>query len=110
MLLVGLWRPMNATLFTAISSPTAFSFWRAPRPPAVSAEPCGPRPPPLTKFNPDVSEGVCQVIEKCLAKPPDARYPNAAALLRDLEKLLRGEPTSIVVHPKLPAVNPRDVL
>jgi serine/threonine protein kinase/class 3 adenylate cyclase len=59
--------------------------------------------PPLQKLNPAVSDGACRVVEKALDKNPDARYADAAAILVDLERLLRGEPTSIQVHPRLPA-------
>jgi eukaryotic-like serine/threonine-protein kinase len=66
--------------------------------------------PPLQKFNPALSDGVNQVVQKALAKSPDARYPDAGAMLHDLERLLRGEPTAVAVHPKLPEHDPRDVL
>jgi serine/threonine protein kinase/class 3 adenylate cyclase len=59
-------------------------------------------PPPVEKFNASVSPGLSQVIQKTLAKNPDARYSDAAELLGDLERLLRGEPTSLVVHPRIP--------
>jgi class 3 adenylate cyclase len=68
------------------------------------------RPSPLQKFNPAVSDGMCHVVEKALAKSPEARYIHAGALLRDLEALLRGEPTSLTLHPQLPACDPREVL
>src|SRR5262249_32776519 len=71
---------------------------------------CNDPPPPLQKLNPEVSEGVCRIVEKCLAKSPEARYPDARALLGDLERLLRGEPASIAVHPRLPACDPRNVV
>jgi serine/threonine protein kinase/class 3 adenylate cyclase len=67
-------------------------------------------PPPLQKLNPDVSEGACRVIEKALAKAPAARYPDAGAMLADLERLLRGEPTALVVHPRRPSCDPANVL
>jgi serine/threonine protein kinase/class 3 adenylate cyclase len=66
--------------------------------------------PPLQKFNPTVSDAVCRVIDKATAKNPEARYPDAAALLEDLERLLRGEPSSIAVHPRLPDCDPARVL
>ena len=59
-------------------------------------------PPPLTQFNPRVSDGVCRIVSKALAKKPHDRYPDAGAFLDDLERLLRGEPSHIEVHPKLP--------
>jgi serine/threonine protein kinase/class 3 adenylate cyclase len=63
-------------------------------------------PPPLRSLNPAVSEAACRIVEKCLAKSPEARYANAGAMLHDLERLLRGEPTSIAVHPRLPPCDP----
>jgi class 3 adenylate cyclase len=67
-------------------------------------------PPGLATLNPAISGGTCQLVSKCLAKAPEARYAHAGALLRDLERLLRGEPTSITVHPRLPASDPKNVL
>jgi serine/threonine protein kinase/class 3 adenylate cyclase len=67
-----------------------------------------PLPSPK-KLNPNLSDGVCQVLEKALAKSPDARYADAGAMLRDLERLLRGEPTEITLHPRLPACDPNKV-
>jgi serine/threonine protein kinase/class 3 adenylate cyclase len=64
-------------------------------------------PPPLRQLNAAISEATCQVVEKCLAKTPEARYADASALLSDLERLLRGEPTHINIHPKLPIGDPR---
>jgi serine/threonine protein kinase/class 3 adenylate cyclase len=58
---------------------------------------------PLQKLNPELSEGVCRVVEKALAKSPDERYADAGTFLSDLDRLLRGEPTGIAVHPRLPA-------
>jgi class 3 adenylate cyclase len=63
-------------------------------------------PPSLRTLNPEVSEAVCQIVEKALAKEPEARYPNAGSLLLDVERLLRGEPTDIHLHPHLPPCDP----
>jgi serine/threonine protein kinase/class 3 adenylate cyclase len=71
---------------------------------------CHEPPPPLKKLVPEVSDGVCQIVDKTLAKTPEARYADAAALLRDIERVLRGEPTSIRVHPRLPACDSAKVL
>jgi class 3 adenylate cyclase len=49
-------------------------------------------------------------VEKALAKQPQDRYVDAAAMLRDLEALRHGTPTEIVIHPRLPVCNPRDVI
>ncbi len=57
-----------------------------------------------------LSDGVRRVLERSLAKAPDDRYPDAAALLKDLERLARGEPTGIPVHPVLPPCDPKKTL
>ena len=66
--------------------------------------------PSLRTFRNDASEGICRVVEKALAKSPDSRYPDASALLEDLERLLRGEPTALPLHPALPEAEPGRVL
>jgi serine/threonine protein kinase/class 3 adenylate cyclase len=60
-------------------------------------------PPSLRRLNPALSDGVCALAEKCLAKHPDHRYADAGALLDEMERLLRGEPSTIQVHPRLPS-------
>ncbi len=67
-------------------------------------------PPPLRQFNPDVSDGICRIVEKALAKSPDARHADAEALLLDLERLRRGDAVSVVAHPRLPPADPARVL
>ena len=67
-------------------------------------------PPALTELNDSVSEAVGQVVTKALAKQPEARYADAGEMLLDLERLLRGEPTGIGVHPRLPECDPRDLV
>jgi serine/threonine protein kinase/class 3 adenylate cyclase len=98
---------LGATLFRILAG----------RPPFLAETPWGlivkhrdEPPPPLHQLNPTLSEGVVRVVEKCLAKAPEARYANAAELLRDLERLLRGEPTGITVHPALPVGDPNKVI
>lgn len=97
---------MGATLFHLLAG----------RPPFTGDTPLGiilahanDPPPLLRQVNPAVSEMVSQVVNKSLAKSPEARYANAAAMLAELERVLRGEPTSIGVHPQLPAHNPKHV-
>jgi serine/threonine protein kinase/class 3 adenylate cyclase len=67
-------------------------------------------PPPMQRLVPALSDGVCRLVEKTLAKSPDQRHANAGELLRDIERLLRGEPASITVHPRLPEFDPRRVV
>lgn len=98
---------LGATLFHLLAGRPPFL---ADTPLAVINMHCKEPPPALKKLVPELSEGVCRIVEKALAKAPEARHGNAAALLYDLERLLKGEPTSIVVHPKLPACDPKRVL
>ncbi len=74
------------------------------------AQQCNDPPPALRKLNPELSDGVCRVVEKALSKLPEARYADAADLVRDLDRLRRGEPSGITVHPRLPDCDPRRVL
>ncbi|MCI0464843.1 MAG: protein kinase [Gemmataceae bacterium] len=98
---------MGATLFHLLAGRPPFV---GPNPLSVIAMHRNDPPPALQKLNPTVSDGVGQVVEKCLAKPREARYANARALLHDLERLLRGEPAGITVHPRLPKADPTKVL
>ena len=67
-------------------------------------------PPQLKTLNQDLSDGVCRVVAKALAKTPETRYPDASAFRADLERLLRGEPTGIETHPKLPRSNSKSTI
>ena len=52
---------------------------------------CNDQPPSLALLNPSVSEGVARAVERALSKSPDDRFPDAAAMLRDLEALRLGQ-------------------
>ncbi len=67
-------------------------------------------PPSLRDLNASVSDGVGQIVAKALAKRPEGRYADAGEMLLDLERLLRGEPTGLEVHPRVPDADPRDVI
>ncbi|MBC8352778.1 MAG: protein kinase [Planctomycetes bacterium] len=58
--------------------------------------------PSLSKTKPGIGSAIESVVEKTLAKNPDARYADAEALLVDLENLLLGKATSLAIHPALP--------
>jgi serine/threonine protein kinase/class 3 adenylate cyclase len=66
--------------------------------------------PRLRSLVPELSEAIDEIVAKCLQKSPAARYQDSGGMLRDLERLLRGEPTGIVAHPRLPAADYNDVL
>ena len=67
-------------------------------------------PPQFAQIRPDVSDAVSQIVEKALAKSAADRYLNAQAMLGDLERVLRGEPTRFAAHPQLPTSDPRRTL
>ncbi len=66
--------------------------------------------PSVHDLNPALSPALGLVVQKALAKNPLARYADADEFLLDLDRLLRGEPTNLAVHPALPAFEPGDVL
>ena len=98
---------MGATLFHLLAGRPPFV---AESPIAVISAHVNVPPPVLKSLVPSASDQVSQVIEKCLAKNPDDRYANAGQLLDDLERIRRGVPTSIDVHPRLPAFDPDKVV
>lgn len=59
--------------------------------------------PPLQRQNDNISDAIVTIVEKAVAKDAADRYQDAAELLEDIERVLKGEPTSIVLHPQLPA-------
>jgi eukaryotic-like serine/threonine-protein kinase len=98
---------MGATLFHMLAGQPPF---RGASPVDVMLLHCNEPVPSLQKLNQAVSDGTCQLVNKCLAKAPEARYDQAQALLADIERLLSGAPTSIAIHPRLPAGDPRNQL
>jgi serine/threonine protein kinase/class 3 adenylate cyclase len=98
---------MGATLFHMLAGQPPF---RGASPVDVMLLHCNEPVPALQKLNPAISDGTCQLVNKCLAKAPEARYPDAQALLGDIERLLSGAPTSIAIHPRLPGGDPANQL
>ena len=98
---------MGATLFRLLAGRPPFM---GDSPIAVISAHVNDPPPVLKSLVSSASDQVSQVIERCLAKLPDERYANAGELLDDLERIRRGEPTSIGVHPRLPAYDPDKVV
>jgi serine/threonine protein kinase/class 3 adenylate cyclase len=98
---------LGATLFHLLAGRPPF---QGDGPLQLIAQHSSEPPPDLRKLNPAVSEGVCRVVEKALAKKPEHRHADAGELLRDLRRLLRGEPVGLDLHPRLPACDPANVL
>lgn len=55
-------------------------------------------PQPPKSVAPTVSEGLDAIVRKLLAKAPTRRYPNARALLADLDRYRRGEDPSAMAE------------
>jgi hypothetical protein len=90
---------LGATLFEMLAG----------RPPFVASDPvklismhCFDEAPDLRKLNPSVSDGVARLIARALAKNADSRFVNAAHLLSELDRLLRGETNDVELHPCVP--------
>lgn len=98
---------LGATLFHLLAGRPPFL---ASTPMAVFALHINEPAPAVKKWNPAVSDAASQIIEKCLEKNRESRYTNAGALLEDLERLLRGAPTGLVRHPRLPPHDPANVV
>ncbi|HUT37418.1 MAG TPA: malectin domain-containing carbohydrate-binding protein, partial [Planctomycetota bacterium] len=65
--------------------------FEAPTTRAVLAQHLHEAPPDPRELRPQLGEGTAYIIEKLLAKERDDRYPDAATLVADIEKALRGE-------------------
>jgi serine/threonine protein kinase/class 3 adenylate cyclase len=98
---------MGATLFHMLAGRPPFSGQTRDD---LLAQHCHEPAPPMNRFNPAASEGTARLIEKALAKNPADRYPDAAAMLRDLDALRHGTPTGISLHPRLPASDPSEII
>ena len=64
--------------------------WRGPTPVEVLVSILEDQPQDLRKLSPKTSGQLVAIIERCLEKKPDRRYPSAADLLADLERLRDG--------------------
>ena len=47
-------------------------------------------PPPLREFSPEAPSGIDRIVQRCLAKEPTGRYPDAGALFEDLKAIYGG--------------------
>lgn len=64
---------------------------------------CHERPPDLRKIRSDVTDAAIEIIQRAIAKKPEDRYADASQLLRDIERVLRGEATTVEAHPHVPS-------
>lgn len=66
--------------------------------------------PSLKSVNAALSDGVCRLVERAMAKEPAHRSTDAAELLAEIDRVRRGEPARMEVHPRLPVADPARVL
>src|SRR5262245_46859730 len=98
---------LGATLFHLLAGRTPFL---GDNPLTLIHQHCNTPPPPLRPLNPAARDGACRIVEKALAKAPEHRHADAGELLADIERLLRGAPAKLAVHPLLPAADSSRVL
>ena len=67
-------------------------------------------PPDLHAINDSLTESVCRIVDRALAKQPQSRYSGSDELLRTFEDLAAGESSSAESHPLLPSENSGRVL
>ncbi len=79
---------LGASLYHLVTGHTPYTG--ASGPIVMSMHLVEPLPDPR-RFEPDLTEGLCRVIRKMMAKDRDARYPDVYALDMDLYRLQCGE-------------------
>jgi len=93
---------LGATLFRAIVGRPAFT---APSSAEILEQHVHAPVPWPKDFNPELTDNVCYVIAKMMAKKPEERYQSPDELGEDLQRLLDGrEPKSKVLHLEIPPV------
>jgi eukaryotic-like serine/threonine-protein kinase len=94
---------LGATLFHLLTGRTPFTQTTLPElVKAIAMDPA----PSVESVNPAVSSSTSAFVARCLSKEPTDRPADAEAFLVAVERLIGGEPTDILIHPRIPkAVN-----
>ncbi|HEY3804118.1 MAG TPA: protein kinase [Kofleriaceae bacterium] len=66
-------------------------------------------PPKLDEIVPETTPAVAELVARCLAKDPKARYADAAELLAAIEQLCDGTAALITAHPAAPILREASV-
>ncbi len=85
---------LGATLYHLVTGHTSFEGSSAA---VVMTKHLTEQVPWPADVNPEVSENVCRVIQRMMAKDPDDRYADPAALIADLELVIDGKPPASAV-------------
>ncbi|MEQ1828207.1 MAG: DUF5939 domain-containing protein, partial [Pirellula sp.] len=93
---------LGATLYQCLVGRTPFL---GQTPIEIFRKHCDEPVPSIRSINGKVSDAVQNIVEKCLAKNPLMRYQHAGELAIDLEGILLGTASSIVMHPAIPDSN-----
>ena len=78
----------GATLYHMVTGKVPFD---APNPSAVMAKHLKSELKPPDHLAPDLSTGLCEIVEVAMQKKRDKRYDNTSELLEDLEAVAKGE-------------------
>jgi len=79
---------LGATLYHMVCGEPPFS---GPTAMVVLAQHLEGQIPSPKETVPELSDGICRVIEKCMAKAKEDRYQTPDELLEDVDRVLRGE-------------------
>lgn len=79
---------LGATLYHMITGQVPFD---GPNPSSVMYKHLKEELVPPDHIRPELSTGLCEIVELCMAKRVTSRYQEAADLLTDLEQVKRGE-------------------
>ncbi|GAB4194598.1 MAG: hypothetical protein Kow00105_08830 [Phycisphaeraceae bacterium] len=80
---------LGCTLYHMVTGRVPFD---GPNPSAVMRKHLNTDATPVDHINPNLTRGLAEIIEVCMAKDRKQRYASAGDLLRDLEAVARGEP------------------
>ena len=90
---------MGIMLFELLAGSTPFDADDAMK---LAAMHCFDALPSIQKRNQQISDATAQIVNRALSKEPHQRFTDAAQLLREIERILRGDPLDFEAHPHLP--------